>query len=124
MAYFSKTIVIFIICLITLVKSQPVIYCPSTPDSLETQQKYIVQLTSPDVKKYHFEMLEYCYSKTIVDNSYPPTDDQNIVRDNSFGTFICYSGWFGPNDADALSQRSDVQNVESDSTYSTNDKKL
>ncbi|CAG8786734.1 596_t:CDS:1, partial [Gigaspora margarita] len=104
--------------------SQPEINCPSTPDSYETQQKYIVQLTSPDVKEPHFEMLESCYSKTIVDNSYPPTDDYNIVRDDSFGTFICYSGWFGPNDAAALSSRSDVQSVESDSTYSTNAKKL
>ncbi|CAG8719668.1 14853_t:CDS:1, partial [Dentiscutata heterogama] len=103
-------------------KSRTKINCPSIPIPLETQQKYIVQLTSQDVKEPHFKMLEYCYGKTVVNNSYPPSDDPNIVRDDSFGTFICYIGWFGSNDADALSKRSDVKSVESDSASSTADK--
>ncbi|CAG8735511.1 1597_t:CDS:1, partial [Dentiscutata erythropus] len=92
------------------------------PIPLETQGKYIVQLTTVDVKEPHFEMLENCYGKTIVNNSYPPSDDPNIVRDDSFGTFICYIAWFGSYDANAISKRSDVQSVESDSSSSTADK--
>ncbi|CAG8821295.1 30990_t:CDS:1, partial [Racocetra persica] len=91
--------------------------CPSTVNSNEEPQTYIIQLSSKAATDKHYEMIQSCYDKHVGDASIQ-SDDPNYIKDISIGSFICYIGQFRPSDAAALASLPEVANVEPDLTYS------
>ncbi|CAG8805871.1 23992_t:CDS:2, partial [Racocetra persica] len=103
--YFSKiiSVFIFIVCLIISVESH--FNCPLTANSHEALQTFIIQLSSTasrDTINNHYAMLASCFNKIISDDSTIKLDHHSIIKDVSFGSFICYIGKFGPSDATGL----------------------
>ncbi|CAG8681733.1 2458_t:CDS:2 [Racocetra persica] len=118
--YFPKIISIFIICSITLVES---LNCPLTPNPHESLQTFIIQLSSTasrDVINNHYAMLISCFNKIISNDFTIQSSNPSIIKDVSFGSFICYIGKFGPSDAARLARLPEVANVERNIKFNIN----